>query len=152
LTIRERMVLKARLHVGELKPIDATGETLGVGMVIGGIVGTVLAPGFGTVIGAGIGRYLANYFGSTSPDYVAVYSEKARQGWKPAAAEVRRLLEAQFDARVEALSMQLAVQLERAQIAAMDAAGLADEARRREQAEEALKRSEQAIGQGAIRV
>lgn len=151
LTIKERMVLKARLNVGELKPIDATPETLGTGMVIGGIVGTILAPGFGTVIGAGIGRYVANWFGGSPPDYVAAFSEKARQDWKPYAADVTRLLGAQFDARVDALRRQLTEQLERARIAATDTAGLGDEVCRREQADEALEKSERTLDQWASR-
>ena len=145
LTIRERMALKARLQLGELKPIDATEATLDKAMIIGGIVGTFLAPGFGTVIGAGLGRYLANCFGGSPPDYSAAYSEKAREEWKPCAANMTRLLAAQFDARVDALRQQLVGQLKRAQLAATDVAGLADEVRRRELAEKALERSERAL-------
>lgn len=151
LTIGERMVLKARLQIGELKSIDASPDTVNTGMIIGGVIGTFFGPGVGTVIGAGIGRYVANYFGSSPPDYIAAYCEKARKEWKSCAADVMGLLGAQFDARVDALRRQLAEQLERARIAATDAAGLGDEVRRREQADEALERSERTLDQWASR-
>ena len=78
--------------------------------------------------------------------------DSAPSAAEAAATDVTRLLGAQFDARVKALGEQLAEQLERAEMAAMDAVGLADEVRRREQAEEALERSEQAIIQLAGRI
>jgi tRNA U34 5-carboxymethylaminomethyl modifying GTPase MnmE/TrmE len=148
LTIKERLVLKARLQVGKVKSMDASDETVGTGAIIGGVVGTVIffAPGLGTAIGAGIGAYLAKMFGGKQPDYVAAYAEEARQQWDAHAKNVKQLLGQQFDARVDGLRRQLAGQLEQAQVAATDPAGLASELCRREEAEQALSGLEQALG------
>lgn len=153
LTIRERLVLKSRLTVGEVEWTPASSETITRGTVAGGVVGTFLVPVpvIGTIIGAGIGGYLANWIYGSPPDYVAAYAEHARRNWATHAANLQQVLAAQFDARTETLSRHLAGQLERAELAATDSAGLANEARRREEAEEALVRCERAIDSWADR-
>jgi hypothetical protein len=107
LTVVEERTLAGRLTVGALATVEADDATVGRGAVIGGIIGTVLAPGAGTVAGAAFGAWVANWFGSSEPDYAAAYQAKAGTAWDADAATAVASLLSQFDARVTALRSQL---------------------------------------------
>jgi hypothetical protein len=109
LTVKERMMLEARLDVGTLPAVGASSTAIGVGAAIGAFVGTFVIPipGIGTPAGALLGGFLANRLGSKEPDYVAAYAAKARERWALDARKVRITLRGQYDARVEELKRRI---------------------------------------------
>jgi GTPase SAR1 family protein len=144
-TIKERLVLKARFKSGKAVEARASSQAAGAGTNTGGFLGLDLLPA--PVIEAllAVGKYLGVFMHEQEPDYAAAYSKKYSQVWARHAANVKRLLRTQFNARAKALSRQLAEQRERAEVAATDATGLAGEIRRRGKAENALLQLERAI-------
>lgn len=114
LTIQEHLTLDARIEVGTLPAVPASDGAVGGGAWIGGALGTALipVPVVGTVIGAVVGGLLGSIFGSSQPDYVALYSARAREQWASPAQKTTTLLESQFDARVGELKRELTRQLE----------------------------------------
>jgi hypothetical protein len=112
LTVREQMILNARLEVGDLPTKGASDGTVGWGVGIGATVGTFMLPGVGTVVGGVVGGFLANFFGEEQPDYVAAYSEKARERWAIDALSVMGLLQSEFEARVREIRWQMEQRLE----------------------------------------
>jgi hypothetical protein len=143
-TIKERLVLKARLKGG--KAVDASGSNTraGAGASDGGFLGLDFVPVPLIQVVEAVGRYFG-LGGEQQPDYSAAYSRKYSRLWARHAADVKRLLRTQFNARAKALSRQLVAQLERAEVAATDTTGLASEIRRRRKAENALSQLERAI-------
>ena len=89
--IRERLILKDRLDVGELPT---------VGGALGALLGTSFLADPAIAVGA-IGKRLAQWLGEA--DYAA-YSEKARELWARSRADVKRVLETQFGARASFLA------------------------------------------------
>jgi hypothetical protein len=141
LTVREQMILNARLHVGDLPPIAASDAAVRWGGGIGLTIGTYLLPGIGTWAGFKVGRWLANKFGSTEPDYPAAYAAKARESWVEDARNVSNLLLSEFDARSGELKRQIDQRLKevRPQPAPVEVS-------RREALENALAQCEQELG------
>jgi hypothetical protein len=144
-TIKERLVLKARFKGGKAVDAAARHTTTGIGTSNGGFLGLDLVPVPMLEAIVAVGRYLGGFIYEQQPDYAAAYSKKYSQLWTRHAANVMRLLRTQFNARVKALSRQLAAQRERAEAAATDASGLIGELRRRGKAENALLQLERAI-------
>jgi GTPase SAR1 family protein len=99
LAIWERLSLDARVEVGDLPVIEASGGQQVWGAVIGAGLGTLLLPGFGTGAGLSLGRWIAQKLGETEPDYGATFCDLARTKWEPLACRAIDIMRAQYDAR-----------------------------------------------------
>jgi hypothetical protein len=115
LTLKERLIIKTRLEVGELAVTvtDATGgEVLGWAAA-GAAIGSTIGPGIGTLAGAGIGALCGWLFGgeTTIPDYGAAYVTKARETWGESQQHMIALLKAQYQSRVASLTLQIDEQI-----------------------------------------
>ena len=144
-TIKERLVLKARFKGGKALEAPASNKTAGAAANNGGFLGLDLVPVPLIEAIVAVGRYLGGFIYEQQPDYAAAYSKKYSQLWARHAADVKRLLRMQFNARVKALSRQLAARRERAEVAATDTSDLISEIRRRGKAENGLSQLERAI-------
>ena len=149
MTVCERMILNARVAVGELPMISASEGAVGGGAVVGGAIGTFLipVPVLGTLVGGFVGGLLASFFGETEPDYGAAYAVKVRELWESAADQMRTILTEQFDARCVQLRRQVEAQLEASE--AVGAQSLERERLQRESLETLLERIEGVLASSA---
>jgi hypothetical protein len=139
LTIEERFILNARIHIGDLPNVEASDAAVGWGVGSGAVLGTFLLPipVLGTVAGGIIGGILGNILGKTAPDYGAAYADKAREQWETSTHEVLAILQAQYDARIRELQSQIDDQLAQN---SQDKQPLEVELRQREEFAEVLAR------------
>lgn len=135
MTVRERMILKARVAVGELPMVEANIVAVGGGAAVGAAVGTFVIPipVVGTLIGGVVGGLLGNFFGQEEPDYGAAYAVMVRKLWTDAEKRIRPIFTEQFDVRCSQLRNQLKAKLEALEL--IDSNSLDHESEQRENLE-----------------
>jgi Dynamin family/Glycine zipper len=107
MTLRERMILRARVQLAKQPDSEKTDVAMGVGAGVGAAIGTLILPVIGTGIGAGVGAWLGNAWSKHEGDPVAAFSKRAKDFWASDARDVERITMRQFSARLDDLEAQL---------------------------------------------